>query len=103
VKCTEHDKVMPHYRCAESEQWLDERMPQGSDGCERCALLRKEALFRYEQQLFAASVAANLADLNDYDGRLAALLSKETERRKRAEDEATLLAYKLQVATGTEA
>jgi hypothetical protein len=25
VKCTEHDKVIPHYRCDESERWLDER------------------------------------------------------------------------------
>lgn len=23
-RCTEHGKVMPHYRCDESEDWLDE-------------------------------------------------------------------------------
>jgi hypothetical protein len=81
-------------------------IPQGAPGCERCEKLRADVAFWRDQQKFAASVAANLADLNDYDGRLAALrslLSKETERRRKAEDELAVLSYRLQVATGTEA
>jgi hypothetical protein len=35
VKCTEHGKIMPHYRCAESERWLDERTPQDPNMGER--------------------------------------------------------------------
>lgn len=71
--------------------------------CPRCETLRDEAAFWRDQQKFAAKVAGDLADLNDYDGRVAALrslLSKETERRKRAEDENARLAYRLAQATG---
>lgn len=103
MKCTEHGKVIPHYRCAESERWLDERTPQAAPGCERCAVLRKEATFRHEMQLLASDTAASLADLNDHDGRVAALrsmLGKEIDRRKAAELEATRLAYRLAEATG---
>jgi hypothetical protein len=106
MKCTEHDKVIPHYRCAESERWLDERTPQGAPDCERCALLRKEAKFRHEMQLLASDTAASLADLNDHDQRVAALrslLGKEIERRRAAELLVAQLEYRLQVATGEQA
>lgn len=106
MKCTEHDKVIPHYRCAESERWLDERMPAAADGCKRCGILRDRALFHYEQQLFAGSVAADLADLNDHDeqvAKLRRLLTKERDRRKEAERRATSLEYRLQLAEGTQA
>jgi hypothetical protein len=85
---------------------MTDQIPQGAPGCERCETLRADVAFWRDQQKFAASVAANLADLNDYEGRLEALrslLSKGTERRKRAEDKVSALTYKLQVATGTEA
>jgi hypothetical protein len=81
-------------------------IPHGAPDCERCAILRADAAFWRDQQKFAASVAATLADLNDYDGRVASLrsmLARERERRQRAEHEATVLTYRLQVATGTEA
>jgi hypothetical protein len=84
----------------------DDAIPQAVPGCGRCEKLRADVAFWRDQQKLAASVAANLADLNDYDGRLDALrslLAKETERRKRAEDEASVLTYKLQVATGSQA
>jgi hypothetical protein len=106
MKCTEHGKVIPHYRCGESERWLDERTPQGATDCERCALLRKEAKFRHEMQLLASDTAAGLADLNDHDQRvdsLRSLLSKEIERRRAAELRADRLEYQLQVATGRQA
>jgi hypothetical protein len=85
---------------------VSDPIPKGAPDCERCEILRADVAFWRDQQKFAASVAANLADLNDYDGRLEALrslLSKETERRKRAEDKVSALTYKLQVATGTQA
>lgn len=72
-------------------------------GRERCELLRADVAFWRDQQKFAASVAGNLADLNDYDGRvdsLRKLLRREIERRKTAEREATVLAYNLAKATG---
>ena len=106
MKCTEHDKVIPHYRCDESERWLDERTPQAAPGCERCEVLRKEAIFRHEMQLLASDTAASLADLNDHDQRVAVLrsmLGKEIERRKAAELQAARFEYQFQVATGTQA
>lgn len=81
-------------------------IPDGGPRCDRCEKLRADVAFWRDQQKFAASVAANVADLNDYDGRLAALrslLAKETERRRRAEDQVAALTYQLQVATGTQA
>jgi len=83
---------------------MSDPIPQGAPGCERCELLRKDVAFWRDQQKFAASVAANLADLNDYDGRVDALrklLGIEIERRRQAEREATVLAYKLAEAPGT--
>lgn len=82
----------------------DQMIPQGALGCPRCVLLRDQVAFWRDQYKLAANVAAGLADLNDYDSRVAALrklLSAEIERRKVAEDEATRLAYKLALATGT--
>lgn len=84
----------------------DDEIPQAAPGCERCEKLRADVAFWRDQQKFAASVAATLADMNDYDGRLEALrslLSKEIERRKQAEQEVAVLTYRLQVATGTQA
>jgi hypothetical protein len=106
VKCTEHGKVIPHYRCAESERWLDQRTPQAASGCERCAVLRKEAKFRHEMQLLASDTAAGLADINDHDQRVASLrslLGKETERRRAAELRVAQLEYRLQVIIGEQA
>lgn len=83
---------------------MSDPIPQGAPGCERCETLRADAAFWRDQQKFAASVAANLADLNDYDGRLAALrsrLAKEGDRRRKAEDQVAVLSYKLAEATGT--
>lgn len=106
MKCQEHDKIIPHYRCAESERWLDERTPKGVDGCSRCDVLRKEAIFRHEMQLLASDVAAGLADLNDHDQHVASLrslLAREIERRKEAERQLVVATYRLQLATGTQA
>lgn len=85
---------------------MTDPIPKGTPGCERCTHLRSEVAFWRDQQKFAASVAANLADLNDYDQRVASLrsmLGKERERRREAEDQVAVLTYRLQVATGTEA
>jgi hypothetical protein len=85
---------------------MSDPIPQGAEGCERCVKLGADVAFWRDQQKFAASVAANLADLNDYDGRLGALrslLAKETERRREAERQNAVLTYRLQLATGTEA
>jgi len=85
---------------------MSDSIPQGADGCERCFALRDQVRFWREQQKFAASVVANLADLDDYDDRLAALrqlLRRETERRRAAEHENAVLTYRLAQATGTEA
>jgi hypothetical protein len=80
--------------------------PTEPGGCKQCEKLRADVTFWRDQQKFAASVAANLADLNDYDGRvdsLRSLLRQEIERRQKAERQVAVLAYRLQVATGAEA
>jgi hypothetical protein len=82
---------------------MDDHIPGGAPGCERCEKLRADVAFWRDQQKFAAKVAGDLADLNDYDGRIAALrsmLAKEIDRRKAAEDQVASLSYRLQCATG---
>lgn len=84
----------------------DDAIPQVTPGCERCEKLRADVAFWRDQQKFAAKVAGDLADLNDYDGRVASLrslLGKEAERRREAERQNAVLTYRLQQLTGTEA
>jgi hypothetical protein len=85
---------------------MTEATPHGAPGCERCEKLRADVAFWRDQQKFAAQVASDLADLNDYDGRVASLrslLAREIDRRQTAEREVASLTYRLQLATGTEA
>lgn len=81
-------------------------IPRGAPGCARCTLLRKEARFWRDQQKFAASVAADLADLNDHDqqvAKLRALLAESEARREQAQRQVDVLTYRLDQATGADA
>jgi len=74
-----------------------------TEECPRCVTLRDEVTFWKDQQRFAASAAATIADLDEEAPALRQMLRRERERRRRAEDEVSRLAYELQVATGTQA
>lgn len=84
----------------------DDEIPQGTPGCDRCEKLRADVAFWRDQQKFAASVAADLADLNDHDqqvAKLRSLLAQERDRRHKAEREVDVLTYRLQLVEGTQA
>ncbi len=73
---------------------MSDPIPHGAPGCDRCDILRRDVAFWREQQKLAASIAATLADVNDYDGRVAALrsmLGAEKERRREAERQNAVL------------
>lgn len=83
---------------------MNDPIPQAAPGCDRCASLRKDVAFWREQQKLAADMVSGLADLNDYDGRVAALrsmLGAEKERRREAERQNAVLAYRLGEIEGT--
>lgn len=68
--------------------------------CARCKYLRGEVEFWKEQQKFASSVAATIADLDEVAPALRQLLRAEKERRRAAEEEADRLRYRLDALTG---
>lgn len=69
----------------------------------RIAYLENQVAFWRDQQKFAASTAATIADLDEEAPALRQMLRREIERRRAAEDEVTRLTYRLQVVTGTQA
>lgn len=69
--------------------------------CPNCARLRDELAFEKDMRKFAQSAAATIADLDEVAPALRQLLRAEIARRKRAEDEADRLAYRLSLADGT--
>lgn len=66
-----------------------------SKDCPNCVRLREEVTFWKDQQKFAASVAATVADLDEEAPALRQLLRAEKERRRKAEDECDRIAYRL--------
>lgn len=58
--------------------------------------LTDEVAFWKDQQKFAASTAATIADLDEEAPALRQMLRAEKERRRRAEDEVDRLSYRLQ-------
>lgn len=74
-----------------------------NDGCERCKTLRDEVEFWKDQQHFASSMVATIADLDEVAPALRQMLRQEIERRQAAEAEADRLGYQLAIATGTQA
>lgn len=63
--------------------------------CPRCAYLADQVAFWKDQQKFAASAAATIADLDEEAPALRQLLRAEMERRRRAEDELVKVQYEL--------
>jgi len=74
-----------------------------TEECPRCVTLRAEVAFWKDQQRFAASAAATIADLDEQAPALRQMLRRERERRRRAEAEVDRLTYALQIAAGTQA
>lgn len=68
----------------------------------RVAHLEGEVSFWRDQQKFAASVAATVADLDEQAPAMRQMLRTERERRRRAEDEVDRLTYRLMTLEGTQ-
>lgn len=66
----------------------------------RVAYLEDQVAFWKDQQRFAASVAGNIADLDEQAPALRQMLRREIERRKAVEERCDLLAYRLAEANG---
>lgn len=78
-------------------------MGDGLTECPTCVWLRDEVAFWKDQQKFAASVAATVADLDEEAPALRQLLRQERERRQRVERENVALAYELACLKGEQA